>query len=60
MVKMSVLDGVVVWVNEDRCKGCDICVLVCFVGVFGMGIEKERVFGKVVKVVYLESCIGCV
>ncbi len=59
MAKMSAPDGVAVWVNEDRCKGCDICVSVCPVGVLGMGIEKERVLGKVAKVAYPESCIGC-
>ncbi|WRB75977.1 4Fe-4S dicluster domain-containing protein [Helicobacter pylori] len=60
MAKMSAPDGVAVWVNEDRCKGCDICVSVCPAGVLGMGVEKERVLGKVAKVAYPESCIGCV
>ncbi|WRE31023.1 4Fe-4S dicluster domain-containing protein [Helicobacter pylori] len=60
MAKMSAPDGVAVWVNEDRCKGCDICVSVCPAGVLGMGIEKESVLGKVAKVAYPESCIGCV
>lgn len=49
MAKMNAPDGVAVWVNEDRCKGCDICVSVCPAGVLGMGIEKKGCLEKWLK-----------
>ena len=48
-----------VWVNEDRCKGCDICVSVCPAGVLGMELDVNKVLGKITKVAHPESCIGC-
>ncbi|PAF54072.1 2-oxoglutarate:acceptor oxidoreductase [Helicobacter sp. 13S00482-2] len=48
-----------VWVNEDRCKGCDICVSLCPAGVLGMKMDANKVLGKIVKVRHPESCIGC-
>lgn len=48
-----------VWTNEERCKGCDICVAKCPAGVLSMQLDSKKVLGKVVKVLYPESCIGC-
>ncbi|PAF45130.1 4Fe-4S binding protein [Helicobacter sp. 11S02596-1] len=48
-----------VWVNEDRCKGCDICVSLCPAGVLGMRLDANKVLGKIVEVAHPESCIGC-
>ncbi len=48
-----------VWVNQNRCKGCDICVSHCPAGVLGMRSDPHRVLGKVIEVVHPESCIGC-
>ncbi|CCB80860.1 MULTISPECIES: 4Fe-4S binding protein [Helicobacter] len=59
MSKMLAPEGVPVWVNEQRCKGCDLCVSVCPAGVLGMGVRLDHVLGKVAKVAYPESCIGC-
>ncbi len=59
MSKMKAPEGVPVWVNEQRCKGCDLCVSVCPAGVLGMGVKPTHVLGKVAKVAYPESCIGC-
>lgn len=51
--------GVPVWVNESRCKACDICVSRCPSGVLGMVLDAGRILGKIVKVIHPESCIGC-
>ena len=48
-----------VWVNEDRCKACDVCVSVCPAGVLGMRFESHRVLGKMITVANPDSCIGC-
>ncbi|MDD6055818.1 MAG: 4Fe-4S binding protein [Helicobacter sp.] len=48
-----------VWVNEERCKACDICVSVCPSGTLAMVLDENRVLGKMVKVKNPESCIGC-
>lgn len=51
--------NVPVWVDETRCKGCDICVSLCPSGVLGMRKDEHRVLGKIISVAYPESCIGC-
>ena len=48
-----------VWVNEARCKACDICVSRCPSGVLAMKLDQHKVLGKIVKVIHPESCIGC-
>lgn len=48
-----------VWVNEKRCKACDICVSRCPAGVLAMQLDAHKVLGKIVKVMYPQSCIGC-
>lgn len=48
-----------VWVNETRCKACDICVSRCPSGVLAMNLDPHKVLGKIVKVMYPQSCIGC-
>ncbi|WP_200762251.1 4Fe-4S dicluster domain-containing protein [Nitrosophilus alvini] len=48
-----------VWVIEDNCKACDLCVSVCPAGVLAMVPDPHRVLGSMVKVLYPESCIGC-
>lgn len=47
------------WVNEKRCKGCDICVSVCPAGVLSMRLDSKMILGKVAEVSFPESCIGC-
>ncbi|MCE3039797.1 4Fe-4S binding protein [Helicobacter anatolicus] len=51
--------GVAVWTNEERCKGCDICVSKCPAGVLSMQLDSNKVLGKIIKVIHPESCIGC-
>jgi len=45
-----------VWVDESRCKACDICVSYCPAGVLNM---KEDIHGMMIEVSHPEACIGC-
>ena len=56
---MIVKENVPVWVDESRCKACDICVSYCPAGVLGMRLEPNAVLGKMIEVVYADYCIGC-
>ncbi|AJB45498.1 4Fe-4S binding protein [Campylobacter fetus] len=51
--------GIAVWVDENRCKACDICVSYCPAGVLGMKEDIHAVQGMMIEVVHPESCIGC-
>lgn len=48
-----------VWVDKNRCKGCDICVSYCPAGVLAMAEDRHTIQGIIIKVVHPESCIGC-
>ena len=48
-----------VWVDEVRCKACDICVSVCPAGVLAMRTEPTSTLGSMVEIIAPESCIGC-
>lgn len=48
-----------VWVDESRCKACDICVSACPAGVLSMRAEPTSTLGAIVDIVAIESCIGC-
>lgn len=48
-----------VWVDEARCKACDICVSVCPAGVLAMRLEPTSTLGAMVEILAPESCIGC-
>ncbi|MBE0490820.1 MAG: 4Fe-4S dicluster domain-containing protein [Sulfurospirillum sp.] len=48
-----------VWVNIDRCKGCDICVSMCPAGVLAMVPAPQSILGTMIEVVEPNSCIGC-
>lgn len=48
-----------VWVDESRCKACDICVSVCPAGVLSMRLEPTSTLGAMIEIVASESCIGC-
>ncbi len=48
-----------VWVDETRCKACDVCVSVCPAGVLAMKPEPTSTLGAMVTIVSSESCIGC-
>ncbi len=48
-----------VWVDESRCKACDVCVSVCPAGVLAMRPEPTSTLGAMIEIVAHESCIGC-
>lgn len=48
-----------VWVDEQRCKACKICVSCCPAGVLAMRDEPLSVLGEMIEVVYPYACIGC-
>lgn len=48
-----------VWVDESRCKACDVCVSVCPAGVLAMRPEPTSTLGAMIEIVAKESCIGC-
>lgn len=48
-----------VWVDEHRCKACNICVSYCPAGVLAMRDDIHAVLGQMIEVVHPESCIGC-
>jgi 2-oxoglutarate ferredoxin oxidoreductase subunit delta len=48
-----------VWVDESRCKACDICVSVCPAGVIAMVQDNSSTLGSMISVENPDSCIGC-
>ncbi|MDO4673900.1 4Fe-4S dicluster domain-containing protein [Campylobacter sp.] len=48
-----------VWVDESRCKACNICVSYCPAGVLAMRDDVHAVLGQMIEVVHPASCIGC-
>ena len=40
-----------VWVDESRCKACDVCVSVCPSGVLAMRPEPTSTLGAMIKIV---------
>ncbi len=48
-----------VWVDESRCKACDICVSVCPAGVLAMRLEPTSTLGAMIEIVAPQDCIGC-
>jgi len=51
--------GMVV-INEDRCKGCGLCVNVCPVGILQLSAERFNVKGHTpAEVTDPEKCTGC-
>jgi 2-oxoglutarate ferredoxin oxidoreductase subunit delta len=50
----------IVEVNEDRCKGCELCVSVCPVNILALHSMKINSKGfHPVGVVSPEKCLGC-
>ena len=48
-----------VWVDESRCKACDVCVSVCPAGVLAMRPEPTSTLGAMISIDHPEACIGC-
>ncbi|RAX57819.1 2-oxoglutarate:acceptor oxidoreductase [Helicobacter monodelphidis] len=59
MAKMVAPANTPVWVDESRCKACDLCVSLCPSGTLAMQSGSQYVLGKIVKVIEANSCIGC-
>ncbi len=59
MAIMEAPENTPVWVNESRCKACDVCVSVCPAGVLAMRPEPKSTLGAMVQIIAKDSCIGC-
>jgi len=59
MALMQAPENTPVWVDESRCKACDICVSVCPAGTLAMEYDSSSTLGAMVRVIEPESCIGC-
>ena len=57
--KIKAPENTPVWVDESKCKSCDICVEVCPTGVLSMRIDPHNILGQMVNVDHPEYCIGC-
>lgn len=51
--------NVAVWVDENRCKACNICVSLCPSGAIAMRDEVGAINGTMIEVIQPNSCIGC-
>ena len=59
MAIMEAPSNTPVWVDESRCKACDVCVSVCPSGTLAMRPEPHSTLGSMVSIINLDSCIGC-
>ncbi|MGD9595357.1 4Fe-4S binding protein [Wolinella succinogenes] len=59
MAKINAPANTPVWVDEGRCKACDLCVSLCPSGTLAMKADSKRVLGKMIAITHPESCIGC-
>ncbi len=59
MTSMETPENTPVWVDESRCKACDICASVCPAGVLAMAYDATSTLGSMVSIISKESCIGC-
>ncbi|MCZ6167077.1 4Fe-4S dicluster domain-containing protein [Campylobacter ureolyticus] len=48
-----------VWVDEGRCKACNICVSYCPSGTLAMRYEPSAIQGMMIEVLDDKTCIGC-
>ncbi|CZE48001.1 2-oxoglutarate-acceptor oxidoreductase subunit OorD [Campylobacter geochelonis] len=48
-----------VWVDESRCKACNICVDYCPSGTLAMRYDPYSIQGMMIEVLDSNSCIGC-
>ena len=57
---MIVKENVPVWVDESRCKACDVLrELLPSRRARHEALSPKAVLGKMIEVVYADSCIGC-
>ena len=55
---MSKMKGAIV-VNEDRCKGCSVCIIACLKDVLALAKKVNPSGYPYVEPVNSEACIGC-
>lgn len=55
----SICEEVAVWVDESRCKACNICVYYCPSGTLAMRYEPSAISGMMIEVLDPNTCIGC-
>lgn len=48
-----------VWVDESRCKACNICVSYCPSGTLAMKEDPNAIQGMMIEVLDPTTCIGC-
>lgn len=51
--------NVAVWVDEARCKACNICVSYCPSGTLAMREDQNAIQGMMIEVIDPSTCIGC-
>lgn len=56
---MKAPENTPVWMDEKRCKACDICVSVCPSGTLVMRPDPTSTLGAMVQIIRPEDCIGC-
>lgn len=56
---MEVVSNQPVWVDESRCKSCNICVEMCPSGAIAMRLDVHSIAGTIIEVIEPNSCIGC-
>jgi 2-oxoglutarate ferredoxin oxidoreductase subunit delta len=59
MSVMKAPENTPVWVDEKRCKACDLCVSVCPAGVLAMRLEPTSTLGAMLDIIAPQDCIGC-
>lgn len=59
MATLTAPKDTTVWVDESRCKACDVCVSYCPAGVLAMRAAPDSTLGSMVEIIHPESCIGC-
>jgi len=52
-------ENTAVWVDESRCKACNVCVSVCPSGTLAMRYDKNAIQGMMIEVLNPATCIGC-
>ncbi len=55
---MSKIKGAIV-VNEDRCKGCSLCVVACPTKVLALAKKVNPSGYMYVEAINADACIGC-
>lgn len=52
-------ENTAVWVDESRCKACNICVDYCPSGTLAMKEDKNAIQGMMIEIIDASTCIGC-